>query len=126
MATLASPNAGTNVIIGPSWTRGLAVHPVGTRPPSSPVSPSAHLRSAAAGVTFLALLASLSTHLTVQLIASVLSFLAAVITLIAFAIDIALYVYIKHQVHKLAQVDGSTNTAPGTLALHFPHPSTPN
>jgi len=82
------------VIIGRSWTRGLAVHPV------------------AAGVTFLALLASLSTHITVQLIASLLAFLASLLTLIAFAIDIALYAYVKHKMNDLPNVKTTTNTAP--------------
>jgi hypothetical protein len=83
---------------------------------SVPPLPSCDLvlnRRPAAGVTFLALLASLSTHVTVQLVASLLSFLAAVITLVAFAIDIALYTFLKHQVHKLAQVDSNTNTGAG-------------
>jgi hypothetical protein len=93
--TLGSPNANSNVIIGSSWTRGLAVHPV------------------AAGVTFLALLASLSTHLTVQLVASVLSFLASLLTLIAFAIDIALYAYVKHQAKKLQGARSDTDTGVG-------------
>jgi hypothetical protein len=40
------------------------------------------------------------------------SFLAALLTLIAFAIDIALFVFLKHQTDKLP-VARRTNTAPG-------------
>lgn len=84
-----------NVVIGSSWTRGLAVHPV------------------AAAVTFIALLMSFSTHVTVTLVASLTSFLAAFLTLIAFAIDIALYAFVKHEIHNLPDVSGSTLTGPG-------------
>jgi len=84
-----------NIIISSSWTRGLAVHPVAT------------------GVTFLAFLMSFSQHITVTLAASLTSFLAALITLIAFAIDIALFAYLKHQVNKLPNVQGKTTTSPG-------------
>jgi hypothetical protein len=49
----------------------------------------------------------------VQLVASILSFFAALLTLIAFAIDIALYAFVKHQVKKLDSVKTTTNTAPG-------------
>ncbi|KAF7974414.1 hypothetical protein HWV62_12272 [Athelia sp. TMB] len=82
----------SSVTIGSSWTRGLAVHPV------------------AAGVTFIALLLSFSTHVTVTLLASLVSALAALITLIAFAIDIALYAYVKD---KLRHIDHNTHTGPG-------------
>ncbi|KIM89932.1 hypothetical protein PILCRDRAFT_812712 [Piloderma croceum F 1598] len=85
----------SSVTIGSSWTRGLAVHPVAT------------------GVIFVALLLSLSSHITVTLLASIVSFLAALITLIAFAIDIALFAFVKHEMKKLTGVSSSTNTAPG-------------
>jgi len=85
----------SSVTIGSSWTRGLAVHPVAT------------------GVIFIALLLSLSSHITVTLIASIVSFLAALITLIAFAIDIALFAFVKHEMKKLTGVSSNTNTAPG-------------
>ncbi|KAF8203319.1 hypothetical protein BJ912DRAFT_1138359 [Pholiota molesta] len=80
--------------IKPSWTRGLAVHPI------------------AAAVTFIAFLLSFSTHITVTLIASLLSFTAALITLIAFAIDIALFALVKHAVSGLG-IGATTKTAPG-------------
>ncbi|EPQ55636.1 pali-domain-containing protein [Gloeophyllum trabeum ATCC 11539] len=82
------------VTIGSSWTRGLAVHPVAT------------------AVTFIALLLSFSTHVTVTLLASIVSFLAALLTLIAFAIDIALYAYVHHEMGKLSG-SVNTDTAPG-------------
>ncbi|EIW76851.1 pali-domain-containing protein [Coniophora puteana RWD-64-598 SS2] len=80
--------------INPSWTRGLAVHPV------------------AAVVSFIALLFSFSTHVTVTLVASVLSFLAALLALLAFIIDIALYAWVKHEMGNLG-VPESTITGPG-------------
>jgi len=86
---------GSSITIGSRWTRGLAVHPI------------------AAGVTFVALLFSFSTHMTMTLFASMLSFLAAAITLIAFAIDIVLFAYVKTQMKKLSDVDENTLTGPG-------------
>ncbi|KIJ61260.1 hypothetical protein HYDPIDRAFT_116273 [Hydnomerulius pinastri MD-312] len=83
-----------SITIGSSWTRGLAVHPV------------------AAAVTFVALLLSLSQHITVTLFASLTSFLAALLTLIAFAIDIALFAYVKNEMGNLGY-GGETITAPG-------------
>ncbi|KIJ07786.1 hypothetical protein PAXINDRAFT_173249 [Paxillus involutus ATCC 200175] len=83
-----------SVYISPSWTRGLAVHPV------------------ACAVTFVALLLSFSQHITVTLIASLVSFLAATITLIAFAIDIALYAYFKNAMGNLG-FGSQTITGPG-------------
>ncbi|TCD67394.1 hypothetical protein EIP91_012429 [Steccherinum ochraceum] len=87
----------TNIVVvaGSSWTRGLAVHPV------------------AAAVTFVAFLLSLSNHVTFTLLSSLVSFLAALLTLIAFAIDIALFARIKHQAHLLAPIPTTTDTAPG-------------
>jgi len=82
-----------NVIIGSSWTRGLAVHPVAT------------------AVTFIAFCMSFSTHHLVTLLASLTSFLAAVLTLIAFAIDIALYAFVHHEINKLPDVSGHTTTS---------------
>jgi len=84
----------TTVTIGPSWTRGLAVHPV------------------AAAVTLIALLLSLSAHVTMILLASLTAFLAALLTLIAFAIDIALYAFVKHEMGHFGDVSKTTDTAP--------------
>ncbi|KAG5643121.1 hypothetical protein DXG03_001547 [Asterophora parasitica] len=84
-----------NVIIGSSWTQGLAVHPVAT------------------GATLIAFALSFSQHATVTLITSLTSFLAAFLTLIAFAIDIALFAYLKHQVNKLPNVNAKTSPGAG-------------
>jgi len=83
-----------SVTIASSWTRGLAVHPV------------------AAATTLIALALSFSTHITITLVASLMSFLAALITLIAFAIDIALYAWTKHEFGTLG-IGAKTVTAPG-------------
>ncbi|KAF7297190.1 hypothetical protein MIND_00952100 [Mycena indigotica] len=82
-----------SIIVGGSWTRGLAVHPVAT------------------AVTFIAFLMSFSTHHLVTLMASLVSFLAAALTLIAFAIDIALYAFVHHEIKKLPDVSGKTKTS---------------
>ncbi|PPQ94284.1 hypothetical protein CVT25_004941 [Psilocybe cyanescens] len=81
-------------IVKASWTRGLAVHPVAT------------------AAIFIALLLSFSTHLTATLLASLMSFLAALLTLIAFAIDIALFALVRHAMNGL-DIGANTNTAPG-------------
>ncbi|EJF55914.1 hypothetical protein DICSQDRAFT_175390 [Dichomitus squalens LYAD-421 SS1] len=83
------------VHIAPSWTRGLAIHPVAT------------------AVTLVALVLSFSTHVTARLLASLAAFLAAFLTLVAFLCDIALYAWVKHQVGKLSNVGSNTDTAPG-------------
>ncbi|KAF9040079.1 pali-domain-containing protein [Panaeolus papilionaceus] len=87
-------NGGNTAFVKSSWTRGLAVHPN------------------AAAVSFVALLLGLSTHVTVTLIASLVSFLAATLTFIAFAIDIALFALVRHEMKKL-NANANTNTAPG-------------
>ncbi|KAJ7583794.1 actin cortical patch SUR7/pH-response regulator pali [Mycena floridula] len=83
------------ITIGSSWTRGLAVHPVATV------------------ATFIAFALSFSTHITITLAASLMSFFAALLTLIAFAIDIALYAYVHHKMGELPNVRQHTNTGPG-------------
>ncbi|RDB17497.1 hypothetical protein Hypma_000993 [Hypsizygus marmoreus] len=93
--SISNQDKTANVIIGSSWTRGLAVHPVAT------------------AVIFVALLLSISQHVTITLIASLTSFLAALLTLIAFAIDIALFAYLKHQVNKLPNVQAKTSPGAG-------------
>ncbi|KAH8999527.1 hypothetical protein EDB92DRAFT_1834643 [Lactarius akahatsu] len=88
-------SASKNITIGPGATRGLAVHPV------------------AAGVTSIALLCSFSSHVTLVLIASLLSFLAALLTLIAFAIDLSLYVIVRDRVNHFDNVSARSVAAPG-------------
>jgi hypothetical protein len=58
------------------------------------------------------LLLSFSTHVTVTLLASVASFLAATLTFIAFALDIALFARVKHEIKKLPNAHGHTITGP--------------
>ncbi|KAG2363568.1 hypothetical protein BDR07DRAFT_909603 [Suillus spraguei] len=77
-------------------TRGLAVLPVAT------------------GVAFTALLLSLSQHITATLVASPVSFLTALLILIAFAINIALYAHVKHELGKL-DISEMTVTGPGSF-----------
>jgi len=83
------------VIIGSSWTQGLAIHPV------------------ACVVTFIAFLMSFSQHITVTLMASLTAFLAATLMLIAFAVDIALYAFVHHELGNLPNVNEDTKTGPG-------------
>ncbi|KZT25091.1 pali-domain-containing protein [Neolentinus lepideus HHB14362 ss-1] len=87
-------NTKDSVEIASSWTRGLAIHPVATV------------------VTFIAFVLSFSNHVTVTLLSSIVSFLAALLTLIAFAIDIALYAWVHHEMRKLPG-SVNTNTGPG-------------
>ncbi len=64
-------------------------------------------------MTLIAFILSLSTHVTMTLLASLTAFLAALLTLIAFAVDIALYAFVKHEMGKLNGVSTNTDTAPG-------------
>lgn len=93
--SIANEDQSSNVTIGASWTRGLAIHPVAT------------------AVTFVALGMSISQNATITLFASLTSFLAAFMTLIAFACDIALFVYLKQQVNKLHGVVAKTTPSAG-------------
>jgi hypothetical protein len=81
--------------IGASWTRGLILHPIAT------------------AIIFVAWLLGFSEHVTVSLIASLVSFLGALFTLIAFAIDIALYVHVRKQVNDLHTINSNTDAGPG-------------
>jgi len=83
-----------SVVISSPWTRGLAVHPVAT------------------AVSLFATALALSEHVTVALIATLTAWLASLITLIAFIIDIALFAWTKHQFKKL-NVEAHTKTGPG-------------
>ena len=81
-------------------------------------------RDPATGLILLAFLLSTSTHLTVTLLSSLTSFLAALASLIAFAIDIALYLELKHEVDKLVGVSWPAVTGPGEIYI-IPFPSLP-
>ncbi|KAJ7127693.1 hypothetical protein C8R44DRAFT_667162 [Mycena epipterygia] len=78
-----------SVLIGSSWTRGLAIHPV-----------AAVFTAVAFGFA-----CSKSEH--GPLIATLTSFVAAFLTGLAFIVDIALYAYVKQQVGNLPN-PGST------------------
>lgn len=86
------------------------------------VSPShmtcPHSLCIAAGVTFIAFLFSLSTHVTSTLIASLTAFLAAILTFVAFALDIALLTFTKHEMEKLSDVSKFTDT--GACTSDYP------
>ncbi|KAG8808826.1 hypothetical protein FRC17_003754 [Serendipita sp. 399] len=89
---LGNPLLGKSEVIGKSWTRGLILHPI------------------AAFVTLIAWVLCFSDKLKMALFASLLSFLAAFLTLLAFAIDIALYVHVKNVIDK---IDVGAKTSPG-------------
>ncbi|PWN51712.1 pali-domain-containing protein [Violaceomyces palustris] len=75
-----------------SWTRGLAVHVV------------------AFVVAIVGFALSFFPSLLLQLIAFITHFLAALLALIAFAIDIVLYIYAKRKIHSVAP---NSNVMPG-------------
>ncbi|EGN94683.1 hypothetical protein SERLA73DRAFT_187735 [Serpula lacrymans var. lacrymans S7.3] len=77
-----------------AWTRGLAVHPVAT------------------GVTFIALVLSLSNQITVSFYAFISILLATLLGLLAFVLDIALEVHVKTVVNSLS-LGYTTSTGPG-------------
>lgn len=54
-------------------------------------------------------------HRAVALVASLFSLLAAVLALIAFAIDIALFVFLRHEVNNLPNIDATTTLSAGEL-----------
>ncbi|TFK80067.1 hypothetical protein K466DRAFT_605651 [Polyporus arcularius HHB13444] len=111
-ATTIHGNDGSFVNIGPSWTRGLAIHPVGESRPSR-YSSTAKLTTCRSGGSDPDCVHPLALLLTMTLLASLTAFLAALITLIAFAVDIALYAFVKHEMGKLNGVSTNTDTAPG-------------
>jgi hypothetical protein len=92
--TITSEDKSQVAVVNASWTRGLAVHPVAT------------------AATLVAFFLALSTHITVTLLASLVSFLAAILTLIAFAIDIALFALVGHEMDRLG-AGITTKTGPG-------------
>ncbi|KAJ6555470.1 pali-domain-containing protein [Mycena vulgaris] len=72
-----------SVLIGSSWTRGLAIHPVATV------------------FTAVAFGFACSKADNGPFIATIMSFLAAFLTALAFIVDIALYAFVKQQVGTL-------------------------
>ncbi|KAG8812299.1 hypothetical protein FRC17_002096 [Serendipita sp. 399] len=86
-------------VVDKSWTRGLVIHPIAT------------------AAILVALVLSFFTNLTLMLVASLVAFLGAVLILIVFAIDIALYVRVKA---RMKNVGGRTMAGPAfwmTLVL---------
>lgn len=67
----------------------------------------------ATAVIGIAFILSLSSNLAIELASSIVSLLAAFLTLLAFIIDIALYAHTKHEMHAIDQ--SKTVTAPGTF-----------
>ncbi|KAF7320579.1 hypothetical protein HMN09_00142200 [Mycena chlorophos] len=82
---------GQIVLIAGSWTRGLAIHPVVT------------------AVIAIAVGLAVAKWEHGTLAATLTSALAALMLLIAFAIDIALFAFVHHQVGKLKEVNGNVN-----------------
>ncbi|KAF7352116.1 hypothetical protein MVEN_01174600 [Mycena venus] len=80
------------VIIGSSWTRGLAIHPVAT------------------AFTAIALGLACSKLEHGPLLASLSSFVASFLWLLAFIVDIALYAYVKQKVGTIP--NGHTSAGP--------------
>jgi len=83
------------VTIGSSWTRGLVIHPI------------------AAVATFAALVMSFVPSVFIMLLAALTSWLAALLTLIAFFCDIALFAYFKGKMNDISGAQPSTNPGPG-------------
>ena len=75
------------------------------------------LRETAAAVTVVALGLSFLKHSSARLAAALAAFLAAFLTLLAFLADIALYGWVKQQVHKLDGIESDTATGPGEFIL---------
>ncbi|KAJ7509122.1 pali-domain-containing protein [Mycena galericulata] len=81
--TITNFNGQRSVLIGSSWTRGLAIHPV------------------AAVFTAIAFGFACSKADRGPVIATFASFIAAFLTGVAFIVDIALFAFVKQQVAKL-------------------------
>ena len=73
-------------------------------------------------MTFIALLFSLSSHVTLALFSIIFSFIAAFLTLIAFAIDIALYIIVHDRVQRILDRQVRTVAAPGMAKPFFLFP----
>jgi hypothetical protein len=77
-------------------------------------------------VTFIALLSSLSFHVTLALFASLLSFIAGLVTLTAFAFDIALFINVRDKARQARQglpelrVRDVVVPGPGTTVMTSP------
>lgn len=105
--------------IGSSWTRGLAIHPVGMQEFRvslwSVTTDGTCFVRAATVATVIALALSLSSNLAVELAASITSLVVAFLTILAFIVDIALFGHTKHEFNQL--IGWRTSTGPGTLTV---------
>ncbi|KAJ7455783.1 pali-domain-containing protein [Mycena latifolia] len=90
-----------SVLIGSSYTRGLAIHPV-----------AAVFTGAALGVSFL-------QSDNAPVIAMLISFVAAFLTALAFIVDIALLAFVKQQIGNLANTNPGSTTASSAFWLTF-------
>ena len=106
--------------IDSSWTRGLAVHPVGEFfsrilriPFLSSVDFFFRLRAATIATFFAFFFGLFATIPVMGIISSLVALLAAVLTLIAFALDIALFGLVDVEFNKL-NADITTKTGPGS------------
>lgn len=90
--TTATTAAVTNVTIGASWTRGLAVH------------------VATFTVSGVGLVLTAIPKQKIRMVAMGVNATAALMALIAFAIDIALFIYVQNQMRRIAS---KANTMPG-------------
>ncbi|KAJ7098532.1 pali-domain-containing protein [Mycena belliarum] len=82
---------GQRVIVGASFTRGLAIHPVAT------------------GAIAIAFGFAASKYENGPLVASLASFFSALMLVIAFAIDIVLFANVHHEIGKLKNVRANVN-----------------
>jgi hypothetical protein len=77
-------------------------------------------------VIFIALISSLSFHVTLALFASILSFIAGLVTLTAFAFDIALFINVRDKARQARQglpeprIRDVVDLGPGTAAMTSP------
>ncbi|KAM0749471.1 pali-domain-containing protein [Meredithblackwellia eburnea MCA 4105] len=69
------------------------------------------LNPIAAGFSFIALLFSLSTHFVVGVLASIMSGVAFLVTLLAFALDFSLFVTAKHRLDDLSTSSSTFRTS---------------
>lgn len=111
--------------IKPSWTRGLALHPLGTFQIFDDVMSLtlfdfiSVIHFPATVVSLLAFAFALSEQVTVALVASLLAWVASLLSFVAFIIDLILFGWSKHEFGRL-NIDASTATAPGELPFCLP------
>ena len=110
-----------------SWTRGLALHPLGTFQTFDDVMSLTlfdfvsviHFFPTATVVSLLAFAFALSEQVTIALIATLLAWVASLLSFVAFIIDLILFGWAKHEFGTL-NIDASTATAPGELPFCLP------